>query len=132
MSGGKSFGKIFGKYLIIRQILQTCEISKKSVKPWWLGSQRILMFKGNKWGRVKLLGKVFKKSGKFLRQVLKKVGKVQVRLNKIGLQFSWGKMLVTCQKLSHFSPTFSLDMVCNFYRLPHPLKQVKQIYEPSI
>ena len=91
MPGGKSFGKIFGKYLITRQILQTCEISKKSVKPWWLGSQRVLMFKGNKWGCVKLLGKVFTKLGKFLLQVLKKVGKVQVRLNKLGYNLAGEK-----------------------------------------
>ena len=32
LAGGKFFGKIFGKYLIIRQILQTCEISKNYLK----------------------------------------------------------------------------------------------------
>ena len=50
--------------------------------------------------------KSFKKIGDNLRWVLKKVGKVRIRLNKIGLKFSPGKLLVICEKLSHFSPTF--------------------------
>ena len=33
LTGGKFFRNIFRKYLIIRQILQTCEISKKYLKP---------------------------------------------------------------------------------------------------
>ena len=56
-----------------------------------------LKFEGNKCGRVKLIGRVF-------CRVLKNVGKV--RLNKIGLKFSRGKMLVTCEKLILFSLTF--------------------------
>ena len=48
----------------------------------------------------------FKKSGKVFRRVLKKVGKVRVGLVKIGLIFSWGKTLVTCEKFSLFSPMF--------------------------
>ena len=63
-------------------------------------------FEGNKYGRVKLLGRVLKKSGEILRRVLKKVGKVRVGLNKIELKFSRGKMLITSEKLSHLSPTF--------------------------
>ena len=43
-----------------------------------------------------MLGSVLKKSGKVLRWVLKKVGKIRVGLNKIGLKFSRGKILVTC------------------------------------
>ena len=31
----------FGKYLIMRQILQTCEISKHHLKPLRLGSQKV-------------------------------------------------------------------------------------------
>ena len=65
-----------------------------------------LKFEGNKCGRVKLLGRVFKKSGKVLCRVFKKVAKVRVELNKFGLKFSWGEMLVTCGKLSHFLLTF--------------------------
>ena len=45
MAVGKFFGKIFGKYLIIRQILQTCEISKNYLKPFWLDSQRVNQYK---------------------------------------------------------------------------------------
>ena len=41
LTGGKIFGKIFGKYLIIRQVLQTCGISKNYLRPLWLGSQRV-------------------------------------------------------------------------------------------
>ena len=47
MTGGKFFRNIFRKYLIIRQILQTCEISKKYLKPLWLGSQRTKIFDSN-------------------------------------------------------------------------------------
>ena len=65
-----------------------------------------MKFEGNKCGRVRLLGRVLKKSGKTLRPVLKKVGNARVGLNKIGLKFSQGKTLVTCEKLSHFSTTF--------------------------
>ena len=43
---------------------------------------------------------------KVLRRVLKKVGKVRVRLNETELKFSREKMLVACEKLSHFCPTF--------------------------
>ena len=41
MTGVKFFRKIFGKYLIIHQILQTREISKNYFKPFWLCSQRV-------------------------------------------------------------------------------------------
>ena len=41
MTGGEFFVKIFGKYLIIRQILQTCEVPKNYLKPLWFGSQRV-------------------------------------------------------------------------------------------
>ena len=40
LTSGKFFGNIVGKYLIIRQILQTCEISKNYLKPLCVGSQR--------------------------------------------------------------------------------------------
>ena len=33
------------------------------------------------------------------------IGEKKLGLNKIGLKFSWEKMLITCGKLSHFSPT---------------------------
>ena len=62
--------------------------------------------RGNKYGRVKLLGRVSKKSEKVLRRVFKKVGKVQVELNKIRLKFNQGKMIVNCEKLSDFSRLF--------------------------
>ena len=55
----------------------------------------VVKFEVNKCGRVKLFGRVLKKSGKVLCRVLKKVGKIQVGLNKTGLKFSWGKTLVT-------------------------------------
>ena len=64
-----------------------------------------MKFDGNKCGRVKL-GRVLGKPVKVLRRVLKKVEKVRVGLNKIELKFSREKMLVTCEKLSHFCPTF--------------------------
>ena len=38
-----------------------------------------------------IVRKSFKKSRKVLRWALKKVGKVRLRLNKIGLKFSRGK-----------------------------------------
>ena len=41
LTGGIIFEKLFGKYLIIREILQTCEISKNYLKPLWRGSQRV-------------------------------------------------------------------------------------------
>ena len=63
-----------------------------------------------------MLGRVLKKSGKVLRWVLKKVGKIRVGLNKIGLKFSRGKILVTCEKLSHFSPTFFPRYVIRKFR----------------
>ena len=65
-----------------------------------------MKFEGNKCDRVKLLGRVFRKLGKFICQVLQNVGKLPVGLNKIGLKFSQEKTLVTCEKLSHFSPAF--------------------------
>ena len=58
-----------------------------------------------------MLGRVLKKSGKVLRWVLKKVGKIRV-----GLKFSRGKILVTCEKLSHFSPTFFPRYVIRKFR----------------
>ena len=74
-------------------------------------------------GWVKLLRRVFKKSRKVPRRVLKKVGKVRVGLNKIGLSLVGEK----CQsRFNHFFPTISSPIryfvqygfikVCIFYR----------------
>ena len=41
LTGGKSFGKTFGKHLIVSQILQICEISKNYLKQLWLDNKRI-------------------------------------------------------------------------------------------
>ena len=41
-----------------------------------------------------------------LEKVLRRVNLVKVKLIKIGLKFIRGQMLVTSEKLSHFSPTF--------------------------
>ena len=41
LAGGKCFGELFGKYLIIRQILQTSEISKNHLNSLWLGSKNV-------------------------------------------------------------------------------------------
>ena len=48
LTGGKLkfFGKVFIKYLIIHQILQTCEISKNYPKPLLRGSQRVKGYGG--------------------------------------------------------------------------------------
>ena len=65
-----------------------------------------MKFEGNKCGWVKLLGRVLEKSTKVLRRLLKKIGKFRVGLNKIRLKFSREKVVVICEKLIHFSPTF--------------------------
>ena len=41
LTGGKSFGKTFGKHLIVSEILQICEISKNYLKQLWLDNKRV-------------------------------------------------------------------------------------------
>ena len=90
----------FAKFAILGTQIRE-NIFRKNIFP-----QCALKFEGNKCGRVKLLGRVLRKSGKVLRWVLKKVEKIRVGLNKNGLKSSRGKILVAFLKPSFSDKVF--------------------------